>query len=233
MLDIGFDVLTELKLEPDESFNWENKASSLYCLVPGNVSACTRTVVQTLSHLANHYQGVFYIPGQLEYGSSMHDERYQTEELQELTSTIPGVIMLYNNVVIVDGIAVLGINGWNDGGDETKYESILETQYRLEDTLYLRESLSKLQKHVDVKKVILMSNGVPNIKLYCGEHPPVAETQIPLDIALQADTEKKVSHWVFGSYNKGVDVVSDNINYINNPYIRKTPYWAKRITLSV
>lgn len=231
MQDIGFDILSELRLEPEESFNWENKASSLYCLVSGNVSAYPRTVVQTLSHLTNHYQGVFYVPGNLEYQLTPFGEKHRTDELQEITSNIPGVIMLYKNVVIADGVAVIGINGWSDGGYENTKEELCRTQSRLEDTIYLRQSIQRLQKHLDVKKIIVMSNGVPMPDLYYGEQPEIVEHQVPLNVVLESDTEKKVTNWVFGSYNKGVDVTINNINYINNPYIRKSPYWAKRINL--
>jgi len=233
MQDIGFDILSDLRLKPDESFNWENKASSLYCLVPGNVSADLGTVIQTLSHLTNHYQGVFYVPGNLEYQDCPFGEEQRTNELNEITSRITGVIMLYQNVVIVDGVAVLGINGWSNGGYEHTQEELTKTQYRLEDTIYLRQSIHRLQKHLDVKKIIVLSNGVPMPELYYGEQPDIVKNQLPLNNVLKGDTEKKVTHWVFGSYDKSVDTVINNINYINHPYVRNTPYWPKRITLTV
>jgi hypothetical protein len=233
MQDIGFDILSDLRLEPEESFNWENKASSLYCLVPGNVSADPGTVIQTLSHLTNHYQGVFYVPGNLEYQDSPFGEEQRTDELNEITSRVTGVIMLYQNVVIVDGVAVLGINGWADGGHEHNEEELAKTRYRLEDTIYLRQSIHRLQKHLDVKKIIVLSNGVPMPELYYGEQPDIVKSQLPLNVVLESDTEKKVSHWVFGSYNKSVDTVINNISYINHPYVRNSPYWPKRITLTV
>ncbi len=39
MLDIGFDIIGDLNLEPNDSFNWENKPTSLYCVLSGNVSS--------------------------------------------------------------------------------------------------------------------------------------------------------------------------------------------------
>lgn len=231
MKDISFDVLSELRLQPEESFNWEGKQTSLYCLVPGNVSKYPRTVVQTLSHLTNHYQGVFYVPGNLEFELTPFGLKHRVEELCEIVSQIPNVVILYQHVVIVDGVAILGINGWADGGDETTQDGLLRTELRLEDTIYLRQSIQRLQKHLDVKKILIMSNGVPNTKLYYGEEPEITEYQVPLDIALEADTENKVVEWVFGSYDKAVDISIDNIHYVNNPYVRKSPYWSKRISV--
>ena len=60
MQDIGFDVIGDLNLSINDSFNWENKATSLYCIVAGNISTNLRVVRQTLLHLGQFYQGVFY-----------------------------------------------------------------------------------------------------------------------------------------------------------------------------
>ena len=58
MQDIGFDVISDLNLSAEDSFNWEGKATSLYCIVAGNVSSDLRTVLQTLTHVGRFYQGV-------------------------------------------------------------------------------------------------------------------------------------------------------------------------------
>ena len=50
-------------------------------------------------------------------------------------------------------------------------------------------------------------------------------------IALKPDTERKVKTWVFGTYNKMVDTVIDDINYVSNPKRQEQNYYAKRITI--
>ena len=72
MQDIGFDIIGELFINPNDSFNWENKATSLYCIVTGNISSDMRVLVQVLAHLSKFYQGIFYVPGKLEYETSEH-----------------------------------------------------------------------------------------------------------------------------------------------------------------
>lgn len=233
MQDIGFDVISDLHLDPEDSFNWDGKATSLYCIVAGNVSSDLRTVVQTLAHLGRFYQGVFYVPGTLEYLNSDSNVEIITDKLIAVIDKIPNVVMLHHNVVIIDGIAVLGVNGWNS---EMGSDNILDLAYtaaRLEDIAYLHKSIEKLQKHLDVKKVIVVTNAVPNSELYFGEAPEYANHQIPLHAALMSDTEHKVKCWVFGTYDKSADAFIGDVNYINNPYLGKRPYWAKRITLSV
>ena len=85
--DIGFDVLSDLNLNPNDSFNWENKASSLYCILAGNISSNIRTVAQVLVHLSKHYQGVFYVPGDLEYKTTDSIPN-RTNELMMLCESI-------------------------------------------------------------------------------------------------------------------------------------------------
>ena len=232
MQDIGFDNVSDLNLSPDDSFNCEGKATSLYCLVAGNVSSDSRTIVQTLAHLSRFYQGVFYVPGMLEY-QNCNDINDRTDELEEILSPVKNVVILHHNVVIIDGVAIIGANGWNTAGNTNTLKDISYTAARFEDMAYLNKSIEKLQKHLDVKRIIVVSNAVPSSELYFRETPEIVESQIPLCASLISDTEHKVRHWVFGSYDKTADTYIDDINYINNPYLHVNPYWAKRITVSV
>lgn len=222
---IGFDVISDLHLTPEDSFNWEGKATSLYCLVAGNVSNDPRTIHQTLYHLAHFYQGVFYVAGSLEY-DNVQNIAVRTEELSRICLSIRNVALLLNNVVIIDGVAIMGANGWY--GQHIQTDSLSGVR-QLEDISYLGHSLEKLQLHMDVKKIVIVTNSVPDPSLYFGEEDQEIYNQLPPSICLTNDTEKKVSHWVFGSYNKVVDTTISDINYINNSYYKRQPYWAKRI----
>jgi hypothetical protein len=232
-MDIGFDIISDLYLTPEESFNWENKATSLYCIVAGNISADSRTIYQTLSHLTKHYQGVFYVPGPLEYQNSI-SINIRTQELLNLCKRMPRVAMMFHHLIILDGVAILGCNGWSVNPDQLPNLSIKEIDTaRYEDILYMKKSIDKLQTHLDVKKVIIVSNSVPKKELYFGEVPDYYDDQIQLDFGLGSDTESKITKWVFGTYEKIVDTTIDSINYVNNPYYKVRPYWAKRISISI
>ena len=232
MQEIGFDVIGDLNLEPNDSFNWENKQTSLYCILTGNISHNLRTVTQTLIHLSRIYHGVFYVPGMLEYetGDSIPE---RLAELLVITEGIPNVCMLHQHVAVIDGVAIAGINGWSNAGNNHTHENIMETVARSEDMFYLRTAIGKLQRHLDIKKIVLVTNAVPKSDLYFKENPGYIEDQTPLCDVLDADTENKVSHWVFGTYDKQVDTYFDSINYINNPRSASPPYWPKRLTISV
>ena len=230
MNTIGFDLISDLNLSPEDNFNWEGKATSLYCIIAGNISADLHTIKQTLSHLSKFYQGIFYTLGSLEYNNTS-DVIKRTKEIYKTCNSIGNLAIMHHHVVVVDGIAVLGVNGWygNTTYDEEN-ASIIEV-YRNEDILYVKNTLERLQKHLDVKNIVIVSNSVPGIDLYFGEHPDTVDTQLNLNIALLADTENKVSHWLYGTYGKVVDTNINDINYINNSSFSRNPYWSKRVEI--
>jgi hypothetical protein len=232
MQEIGFDIISDLNLNPNDSFNWENKATSLYCIVAGNISSNLRTVMQVLIHLSSKYQAVFFVPGKLEY-EQCDSLLTRTKELLAITEGIPNVSMLHNNVIVVDGVALLGSNGWGNIQNSLDSKNITMTAAKYEDFTYLVSCLSKLQKHLDVKKVVVITSAVPKEELYFGEVPANVVDQIPLYNILESDTEKKVTHWIFGTYDKPVDTTIDNINYISNSKNQYGPYYAKRLTISI
>ena len=230
-MEIGLDVISDLHLLPDDSFNWEGKATSLYCILAGNVSSDLRTVCQTLMHLSRLYQGVFYSPGFLEY-DGIDDVGDRTDQIIEMCSMIPNVAVLHHHVVIIDGIAVIGCNGWSMFTFAKEADDQRQTA-RYEDIVYLKKSIEKLQKHLDVKKIVVVSNAIPKKELYFGEQPPYIDDYLTLDYCLDSDTEHKISHWVFGTHKKIVDTTLNDINYLNNPYYKQKPYWAKRLNVII
>lgn len=227
-MKIGFDIISDLNLSPNSPFNWEGKATSLYCIVAGNVSPDVKTVSDVLTNIGNFYQGVFYIPGSLEY-QDVSDIDTRTKELVKACKKIKNVATLYQHVVIIDGVAIVACNGWfgNTVPTEDTEEELKILQ--IDDLKYLKYTVEKIQRHLDVTKIVIVTNSIPNTKLYFGEDPYYLRTQIPPDIILRADTMKKVSHWVFGTHEKIVDTIYDDINYVNNPCFNRMPYWPKRI----
>ena len=231
-MKIGFDIISDLNLSPNSSFDWEGKATSLYCIVAGNISPDIKKVLGVLANIANYYQGVFYIPGSLEY-QDVSDVEARTEELIRVCKKIKNVAMLHQHVVIIDGIAIVASNGWF--GNVIMSDDITEQikELQIEDLRYLKYTIEKLQRHLDVTKIIVVTNSVPNTKFYFGEDPSYLKSQIPPNIILIADTMKKISHWVFATHEKVVDTIDDGINYVNNPCFNTNPYWAKRIEVEV
>ena len=244
MIDIGFDVIGDLNLEPNDSFNWHDKPTSLYCILTGNISSDMRTVTQTLVHLSQQYQGVFFVPGTLEYATVTDgDINKRTSQLVSLAQKVPNIVILHHNIVIVDGVAVIGSNCWetaHEPGTSISIDDLKFNQYRLDDMGFLHKTIEKLQRHLDVKKMIIVTNGVPNENCYFGEAPDYVATQTPLDTVLNADSESKVTHWVYGSYNKPVEATlilprKNDIQAVSNPIEGKNvkQFNPKRVTISV
>lgn len=230
-MKIGFDLISDLNLTPDDTFNWEGKATSLYCIIAGNISSDPRIVILALNHLARFYQGIFYVPGELEF-KDCDDYDKKIRELGRYCKKIRNIALLHHHVVIIDGVAVLGVNGWIT--DAFMYNNAEKAgEQRMQDFLYLRNSIEKLQRHLDVKKILLVSSSVPSRQLYFGEMNKDIELLPELNMTLSMDSESKVSHWAYGTYKKIVDTTINNVNYISNPYIRNNPYWAKRIDIEI
>jgi len=201
-----------------------------------------RTVTQTLVHLSQQYQGVFFTPGMLEYESA--DEiNSRTSELVTLAQKVPNIVILHHNIVIVDGVAIIGSNCWetaHEPGTSISIDDLKYNQYRLDDMGFLHKTIEKLQRHLDVKKIVIVTNGVPNENCYFGEVPEYVARQTPLDTVLNADSESKVTHWVYGSYNKPVEATlilprKEDIQAVSNPILEKNikQFNPKRITLTV
>lgn len=233
-MNIGFDVISDLNLGAEDSFNWENKATSLYLIIAGNISDDLRVIHQTLLHLSRFYQGIFYVAGTLEH-DSLHLVKNRYLELAQLCKPIQNVAFLHRHVVVINGVAVLGANGLYGSKIDatTTLEKLHLHAQQVEDVAYLGSSLEKLQLHLDVKKIVLVTHCSPAPELFFGERPDIIEDQIPPIQALLNDTENKVSHWIYGSYDKNVDTTIDGINYINNSYYGRRPYWPKRIDIEV
>lgn len=233
-MKIGFDVISDLNLTPDESFNWENKATSLYCIIAGNISKDLRVVYQTLSHLSHHYQAIFYIAGNLEFETSTTVSKRHTE-LSKICELINGVTYLQNNLITVNGLGIMGINGWfaNNQEPENLIQELKYTGCNYDDFCYLSLTLEKVQLHLDVKKIIIVSASAPSQQLFFGESPTSVVLYQDLTDALINDTMQKVKYWIYGSYDKNVDTVIDGITFINNSYYKRKPYWAKRIEIEI
>jgi hypothetical protein len=229
-MNFGFDIISDLHLTSDNTFDWDGKATSLYCIIAGNISddlTVIRTVLKTLSA---YYQGIFYIDGSIEH-SGIKSRALINVEIAKICKPLKKVVYLHDNVVIVEGVALVGVNGWY--GNYTPEDTMAEVELMCagyEDFSYLLNTIDRLQLHVDVRKIVVISNSVPLNKLFYGEIPKMYNDVSPED-TLENDTEKKISHWVFGSTQKIIDTTFDSINYVNNPCYTRSPYYAKRIEI--
>ena len=233
-MEIAFDIISNLNLSENDSFNWENKATSLYCIVSGNISSELSVVNQTLRHLSEHYSTGLYIPGHLEYSDI---ERIDDREVEifKLCRKLNSVVYLHNQVAIIDGIAVLAVSGWYENHEHSDIVENynIKLNNKASDIVYLQNSIGRLQLHMDVKTILLVTHGTPMGKLFFGRPCPRIVEEVEMSYVLHVDSENKVKHWIFGDAEDMVDLTVDGINYISNPRNNKHPYWAKRIELDL
>lgn len=228
----GFDIISDLNLSENDNFDWEGKPTSLYCVLAGNISSDLHTVYKTVKHLSKQYQGVFYIDGSIE-NSQIEDKTRIIDEISKMFVSIKNAVYLHNNVVVVDGVALVGVNGWYGNCATNDQENISLRINRYDDLAYLQKTIEKLQLHIDVKQIVIISNSIPSVDLYFGEKPDIDPTDINLNYVLESDTENKITTWIFGTHKKIVDTKINGVNYFNNPCYNNIPYYPKRVSLEI
>jgi hypothetical protein len=162
---------------------------------------------------------VFYIDGNDEHVNHIEHLNLSYSALVKQIEKIPNVVYLQDNVVVVDGVAILGTNGWwgfdlDLSVDPTR--SALWWQEKMAvsgvavksvarmattDATYMVSSVRRLQSHKDVKKIIMVTHTVPL--------PELIQHDIDLDgnmrfncmgnaymqQALLADFQEKIHTW--------------------------------------
>lgn len=260
MATFAFDLISDLHVLPDQEFSWEGKPTSLVAIVAGDISKDPATVVATMAELCSRYRQVFYIDGNTEHRYRLDNIQSNIDDLEKSLEPIPNLIYLNNKVVVSNGIAILGTNGWwdyefDDSIDTDQcFDFVIDT-YKItrdaahqmlslayHDAAYLTRSIEKLQKHKDVNQIIVVTHTVPNPMLV--SHDPVLHGSYKINLmgnsgmrtALDADTEKKITHWLFGHYHGRVDRAIGGVRYVNNPRGRPSdvfhdPYHPLRISI--
>ena len=263
-MQFNFDLISDLHVESwNRPFSWEGQPTAPYCIVAGDVARDRAMVIDTLEELARHYAGVFYIDGNSEHKDQIQDLDISYQGLEHLIGTIPNVVFMLDNVVIINGVALLASNAWwtFDFDPNLDVENIMQEQMAIDqirrsdidaiearaisDARYLINSVEKLQTQQDVKSIVIVTHTVPA--------PWIIEHDLSLindwrfntmgnsfvESLIDKDTENKIKMWCFGHYHKPVDVVHNGIRYINNcrgnglHEFNQTVYWPKRLTIEV
>lgn len=260
-MQFSFDLISDLHIETWNDFNWEDQATSPYCVVAGDVAKDRMTVLKTLAHLSKSYQAVFYIDGNDEHKNYMDDLGGSYRDLARKVTNLKNVVYLQDNVVIINGVAIISTNGWwsfdLDPGLDFEQSAIwYKVRHSLSDATvasvlsmaandaqYLASSIAKLQKHQDVKSIVIVTHTLPMAGLINHDIELSSSWRFNtmgnpmLQMAIEEDTENKIKIWCFGHYHKSVDRVFAGIRFVNNCRGRgDTPwsqiaYYPKRIVI--
>lgn len=253
-MSLAFDLISDLHLETwTGEFDWTGQPTSPVCVVAGDISSDPRIVRNCLKHLSNCYAAVFYIDGNDEHRYRFHELGQSYQDLARSVNRLNRVTYLQDNVVVIDGVAVIGTNGWwgydldeSIDRDQCKQhmidwyarimpdktinpEEISDISRR--DVAYLVNSVQRLQTHNDVKKIVIVTHTVPGANLIKHDIDLSGTTQFNhmgnrlMHLVHTNDTEKKISHWCFGHYHGTVDQTINGIRFVNNCRGRgDTPY---------
>ena len=253
-MSLAFDLISDLHLETwTGEFDWTGQPTSPVCVVAGDISSDPRIVRNCLKHLSNCYAAVFYIDGNDEHKYRFHELGQSYQELARSVNRLNRVTYLQDNVVVIDGVAVIGTNGWwgydldeSIDRDHCKqhmvdwYAKIMPdkeinpeelSDLSRKDVAYLVNSVQRLQTHNDVKKIVIVTHTVPGANLIKHDIDLSGTTQFNhmgnrlMHLVHTNDTEKKISHWCFGHYHGSVDQTINGIRFVNNCRGRgDTPY---------
>lgn len=253
-MKIHFDLISDLHVDTwEDPFSWEGKATSLYAVVAGDISRERSDLKPVLKELSSHYKLVVFVDGNDEHRWELENLGQSYESLRSDISGIHNVVWLQDNSVVVDGVAFVGVNGWTgfDFDCDLSYQDSkrwLEEKYgvsmyagqqiealSLSDAGFLCKTVSKLQTHHDVRKIVLITHYVPNVQLI--EHDVALEGTHALNCTgnsmlsrcLDEDHENKVHTWCFGHYHSDVDTTIGNIRYVNNCRGRSGTDWCKPV----
>lgn len=253
MMQISFDLISDLHVETWPEFDWQYRATSPYCVVAGDVASDNKILRQTLKHLGQNYQAVFYIDGNAEHRHHYGDLKHSYAFLNKTINRISNVVFLRSNVIIMNGVAIVAVNGWwcydfDVYVDYKRSQDWFEDRYQLEfgaanrfkelghtDAAYLISTIKKLQTHQDVKRIVVVSHSVPfadlvshDIDLVDTERMNIIGNKY-LMMALDEDSEKKISTWCFGHYHGAVDRTIRNVRFVNNCRGRPNTKWCQAV----
>lgn len=248
-MKFSFDLISDLHVETWPRFDWTGIATSPVAVVAGDIAQDRNDLVEVLTHLGKNYQAVFYIDGNLEHTNYLDTLGFSYVDLVERLKHIPNVVYLQDNVVIIDGVAILGTNGWwtfdLDPDLDPDHTALWYAQkYNLDmdavksvakmaatDATYMINSVRRLQTHQDVKKILMVTHSVPMADLV--RHDIELQGSYRFNImgnghmqrVFESDTEQKIHTWCFGHYHGAVDQVHNGVHYLNHCRGRNnTPY---------
>ena len=259
----NFDLISDIHRETWNHFDWTGQPTAPYCIVAGDIARDRALVIDTLEQLSEVYQGVFYIDGNDEHKDYAEDLNRSYAELTALVSSIPKVVYLQDNVVIVNGVAILATNGWWSYDFDPQIDvdqSIAWVRHKdnisesaaiayngigYNDAAYIISSVKKLQVEPDVKAIVMLSHTVPNPHIIQHDLELMDTYRFNsmgnshLALALENDTENKIKTWCFGHYHRPVDTIINGVRYVSNPRGRgntdysQIVYYPKRISVEV
>lgn len=261
-MQFSFDLISDLNIETwNQSLDWSHQATSPICVIAGNVSGDAVTLGNTLRHISQCYQATLYIDGVNEHIKHCQDLASNYKTIQDCTQDIKNFVYLQNNVVILHGVAFLATNGWwswdfDPHGDVEQTQRWFCHQHHYHSDVtdvieglaeseaqYMSNSIKRLQTHKDVRRIVVITNALPDYDLVSHDPALVGTYHVNtmgnhhLMSALLNDTERKIAHWCLGRYPGSIDCVREGVHFVNNcrgrgeDDMNQPVYYPRRLTV--
>lgn len=242
---VAFDLISDLHLETwTDTLNWHGMSTSPVLIIAGDIARDSRLIRTALKHFSECYAAVFYIDGNDEHRFKLDRLGDSYKQLARNINNLNRVTFLQDNVVVIDGVAILGTNGWWSFDMDPVVDPQTSKDWMIKsymtkhpehqinpdmiagaakiDAAYLSSSVARLQTHKDVKKIMIVTHTVPGHDLiqhdldFAGQPIMNCMGNPYLRLATVEDSEKKIHTWCFGHYHGSVDRVIDGIRFVNN-----------------
>ena len=254
-MSINFDLISDLYLENLDNFSWADKATSLFCIVAGNISKDHSVLFEFLETVSQYYEAVFFIDGDLEHEEFDGDFDTSYASIRDHLELMEHVFFMHENIIILPDVTLLATNGWttfeftskNSFDDNLTFledRNIMSLELTnkifklaVTDQHYMYNSVESCQEMSEVKNVVLVTNSVPTAEFI--SHDYDYDGTILGDLAgnsgiaacLKNDLKNKISTWIFGKYPGDLDYTINGIRFVSNPAKNKNPdvYYPKII----
>lgn len=262
-MTFAFDLISDLHVETWTDFDWTGQATAPYCVVLGDVARDRVRLRDTLAHLAECYASVFFIDGNDEHRNYLQNLNQGQRDLEKTLSGIPNLVYLQDNVIIINGVGIIAVNGWWTFDFDPDVDREQSIEWWLDyikapptvaadvnarshyDAAYLIKSIRRLQKHPEIKSLVVCTHTLPANWL-ASHDIELADTwrfnclgNNHLQLALDEDTENKIKVWCFGHYHRTVDREFGGVRFVNNCRGRggtpwsQSAYYPKRIEVEI
>lgn len=254
-MKVHFDLISDLHVDTwNEQFTWEGKPTSPYAVVAGDISRDRKQLRPVLEEISKHYLMTMFVDGNDEHRWTLDNLGKSYKTLKQDIGDINNFIWLQDDSLVIDNVAFVGTNGWTSfdfagDGNYLKNKKWMEETYKISmyagqqieamamsDAGFLCRTIEKLQRHPDIKKIVVISHFVPLLELINHDTQLVEQTSrlsttgnSLLTHCLGEDSENKIDTWCFGHYHSDVDSVIDNIRYVNNCRGRGGTKWCKQV----
>jgi len=252
---IDFDIISDLFLEETDVFSWENKATSVNCIIAGNISSDRPTLLNALREIAKYYNNVFFIDGMVDHAGFNGNYEESYANLTSEIKLINNVFFMHDNIIMLKDIAIVATNAWTTLdflGSASAEDNIVFLEARDDlpgeissamihmakmDVLYLENSIDACTVMDECNSILMITNAVPLPSLI--SHDLDYSDTVLGDITgnsflpnfINKSKDKLLANWVFGRYDGYIDQTIQGVRFLNNPARSLDLYYPKVLTV--